>query len=497
MSDRARRLLGLAAPLAAALSAALVAHPAPADAAPGPTNGLIAFSDDRDGNREIYTIAPDGTGLQRLTHAAGADTAPRWSPDGSQIAYLHDNQIWVMDADGSDAHQVHGYAADGQLSWSPDGSRIAYAANGAIGVVDSDGTDPRVVVPQVQPGYDLEAPDWSPDGTQIAYLRSTGPGAATIHAVRPDGTQDVEVSASYGHLPRWSPDGSLLAYAELGLTVQPLGGEPERVVFLNGSGEGTLRGLAWAPDQSALVYAQNRWDGATWTHPEIKTVNLDGTGVAPLTPGWTPDWQPVPPVVPDTEVGTGAGDWSLTQPSFGFGSSTPGATFECSLDGGPWTACASPYTPSWKAGDHALAVRAVAAGNADPTPETVRWRTPHDDRALRPRGTWTRVRTPAAYRGSLLSTTSKGAALVRKNVRASELALVATTCRSCGKVDVFLGRRLVARVSLRSAATRGQVVIPVGSWARPRPAASVRVVVTTQGRPVRIDGIGISTERIG
>lgn len=303
-TTRTRRLIAGALPLATALSGAFLATTGTAHAAApstttsltGATNGKIAFSDDRDGNREIYTINADGTGLTRLTNDPAPDVQPRWSPNGRQLAYLHASHLWVMDADGTDAHQVTDYADDLQLSWSPDGTRIAYSRNGAIWVVDADGTDAHEVVPQVEPGYSLESPDWSPNGARIAYLRGTGPGAATVHTVRPDGTGDVEISSSFGHTPRWSPDGKKIAFEELGLTVQtPDVEDAERIYFLQGS-EGILRGLTWSPDGTRFAFAQNAWTGSTWTHPTIRTIAADGSDLRPLTSGWTPDWQPVLPV---------------------------------------------------------------------------------------------------------------------------------------------------------------------------------------------------------
>jgi hypothetical protein len=59
-----------------------------------------------------------------------------------------------------------------------------------------------------------------------------------------------------------------------------------------------------------------------------------------------------------------------TKVGFGFASATAGATFECSLDGKAFKACATGQKFKVKVGKHTFAVRAVAGGVADPTPAT-------------------------------------------------------------------------------------------------------------------------------
>ena len=76
-------------------------------------------------------------------------------------------------------------------------------------------------------------------------------------------------------------------------------------------------------------------------------------------------------VPPDTTIVSS----SLTGPSFTFGSDQPGVTFQCSVDGSPFAACAAETTLTGiGAGTHVLAVRALdAAGNADPSPASQAW----------------------------------------------------------------------------------------------------------------------------
>jgi DNA-binding beta-propeller fold protein YncE len=77
---------------------------------------------------------------------------------------------------------------------------------------------------------------------------------------------------------------------------------------------------------------------------------------------------------PDTTIDAGPANGSKNasaRPRFAFSSNQAGASFECSLDGAAFAACKSPATfgPLGK-GSHRLAVRAIAVGDADPTPAT-------------------------------------------------------------------------------------------------------------------------------
>ena len=85
-------------------------------------------------------------------------------------------------------------------------------------------------------------------------------------------------------------------------------------------------------------------------------------------------------VIPDTRVDTTPPDTPITigppffgadhTPTFTFASTEAGSTFTCSIDGGPFVPCTSPFTtPRLSGGQHTFAVRATdAAGNTDPTP---------------------------------------------------------------------------------------------------------------------------------
>jgi outer membrane protein OmpA-like peptidoglycan-associated protein len=110
------------------------------------------------------------------------------------------------------------------------------------------------------------------------------------------------------------------------------------------------------------------------------SVNVDATdndATAPMTDSRTLTLHVIPPVLQTTLGTVPAALSSDPSPTVSFTGDPPEATFECSLDGGAWTACVSPWSPgaSLADGPHTLRVRAVLGGLTQPDSVSASWTT--------------------------------------------------------------------------------------------------------------------------
>ncbi|MEC7766403.1 MAG: DPP IV N-terminal domain-containing protein [Pseudomonadota bacterium] len=127
---------------------------------------------------DVWLVAKQGGTALQLTNSPGEESYPRFSPDGSEVAYTAsyngNEDIFVVPATGGRATRVtYQSHADRMVEWHPDGEHILFASSRASGIqrvrkfflVDKEGGLPE---PLKVPYGELAS--FSPDGSQLAYV---------------------------------------------------------------------------------------------------------------------------------------------------------------------------------------------------------------------------------------------------------------------------------------------------------------------------------------
>ncbi|HTW79599.1 MAG TPA: protein kinase [Terracidiphilus sp.] len=197
---------------------------------PGLSAEGLAFS--RDGSRIAYVSMPegalwqskaDGTDRRELTFAPMQAGLPRWSPDGTQIAFTGREPgkswaIYVVPAEGGNSEQLTpGETDDLDPSWSPDGNALAYGGSSPESVLSKKhpirilNLKSRAVTPLPDSGG-YHAPQWSPDGRWLLAIDGDTRGVVLYDFSSHTWGELTTLPAVY---PNWSRDGACVYFNDL------------------------------------------------------------------------------------------------------------------------------------------------------------------------------------------------------------------------------------------------------------------------------------------
>lgn len=256
---------------------------------------------------QIFVADADGRNAVQLTKSTKNSSAPRWSPDGRQLAFTSNRDdktnLYVLNVAGGEAEQITQLKVNvADYRWRPDGRALAYTApdlppeqeeknkkskedwsflneaprQNRLYVVELAAKDSagRYASRQLTPDtYSVGTLDWAPDGGSLVYSHARTAGAndalyssdISVVDVAGAGTRSLAATGAGESQPHYSPDGRWVAYVATEnpvvwggrKTVQVVaagGGEP-RALPETPNADATL--LGWAVDGRAVYVGEN------------------------------------------------------------------------------------------------------------------------------------------------------------------------------------------------------------------------------------------------
>ena len=280
-----------------------------------PHGNRIAYWSQIGGQRDIWTIAADGSEPVALTNDAALDWNPVWSPDGNYL-YFSSNRsggmnlwrVWIDETSGMpraepEAITVGAAGANMHLSISEDGKRMVYATQDLRQNIMKVDFDPSTNAVIGEPVFVTEGsmsditPDVSADGASLVFRRTVG--QEDLFTVRSDGTglRQLTNDLYNDRAPEWSPDGRKIAFysSRSGSwqlwTINPDGSSPRQLTDV-----AQVIYVTWSPDSARIAYSDFR----TASFIVESTASMEDQGPLELPPlpvedeffvvrSWSPD----------------------------------------------------------------------------------------------------------------------------------------------------------------------------------------------------------------
>lgn len=273
---------------------------------PGIAQTQIAYVSARGGNKEIWVMDYDGADAHQLTTLKSVSLTPRWSPDATKVAFtcyvpyrgVTSAQICIYSTASNHLISFPRFpGTNGTPAWSPDGSELAFMC--------SRSGDPQIYTSDASGGHLQRitdtagvstSPVWNPKTGQQLIFVSDRAGAPVLYMSNADGSnvQRVDVGdKGYVIDPSWSPNGQLLAFSwrrpDGNYDIYVMDIVSHQLVQLTRDA-GRNERPSWAPDGRHIVFESTRTGS-----DQVWSMLADGSMPHQLTfqgvnssPNWSP-----------------------------------------------------------------------------------------------------------------------------------------------------------------------------------------------------------------